>query len=180
MNGGIAVVLLGALFAGIYYYMNSSKDDKQQDKQVTGTRLEQLVHKYRMQAPSTDDIMEMRLECERRGLSTSHIPDVLTNKDKKAEIAAKLQMLLEQSQYVHYKELDNIGEDKIIPKTTLTTDLLASNDVVKTDSITNTVDEFVEYDKFKPVPLTGQIEKPKETKVKKRRRLIKRRRKLDT
>lgn len=114
MNGS-EVVFLAVLFLATYYLTDPTVKNKQpQKRRERGIALEHHLHRLRVLGANVDTIYDIAGELVRRGVPVDKIP-VLGPQTNLPELQAKLQLMLEETPYVH-RDTQEPGEDHILAK----------------------------------------------------------------
>jgi hypothetical protein len=109
----IDVLIIGIIFYGVHY-LGTKNEEPTQPKQITGVRLQQLLHKYRTYGVDKIQMEDIQAELARRG--RTDVP-MFDGHKSDPEVAAELEMMLEQTPYVP-RELAEAGEDRTVSKST--------------------------------------------------------------
>ena len=108
------VLILGLIFWAVYRLGTKNEQEAQQVPE-TGVRLQQKLHKYRMSGVNKTQMEDIMAELVRRG--RYDVPFFGDPAKPDPEVAAELELMLEQTPYVP-TELNEPGEDRLISKST--------------------------------------------------------------
>jgi hypothetical protein len=111
------MLVIELAFLGLVFYVCFKLGGGTKDKQKlpeTGVRLQQKLQKYRMMGVNKTQMEDIQEELVRRGCLS--VP-FFTGQKPDPEVAAELEMLLEQTPYVP-RDLNAPGEDRTISKST--------------------------------------------------------------
>lgn len=107
------LLLVALIFYSIYYVGTRDKPIPKEVPQ-TGVRLQQKLHKYRSSGVNKTQMEDIQAELARRGVA---IIPFFDGQKPDPEVAAELEMLLEQTPYVP-RDLQTPGEDRLVSKST--------------------------------------------------------------
>jgi hypothetical protein len=172
----LELAIFGAIFYFVYQAINGKQDDEIQDLPETGVKEQQILHQYRQYGVNREDFRDEQRELFERGLTLEEIPE-FSKGVPDAEVAAKIVMLMQQTPKSEMQLLQIVpGEDKVIPRTTMQTDLQESRDLL--ESKCPTADDNTDYagdgNTYPSAVNPAEVKKPKEKVKRGRERRIKR------